>query len=48
MRRVRVHTLIRLLRHVRQPVLVRRLISFLCLPPDMILESAGGMANRMG
>lgn len=35
-------TLIRLLRQVRQPVLVLRLISFLCLPPDIILPSGGG------
>ena len=35
-------TLIRRLRHVKQPVLVLRLISFLCRPPDMILPSGGG------
>lgn len=31
-----IHTFILLFLHVRQPVLVRRLISFLCLPPDMM------------
>lgn len=35
-------TLIRRLRHVKQPVLVLRLISFLCRPPDIILPSGGG------
>jgi len=36
-------TFIRRLRHVRQPVFVLRFISFLCLPPDIILPpSVGG------
>lgn len=35
-------TFILRLRHVKQPVFVRRLISFLWRPPDMILWSACG------
>lgn len=39
-------TLMRLLRHVRQPVFVRRFISFLCRPPDICLSD--GVCGWMG
>lgn len=35
------HTFILRLRHVRHPVLVRLLISFLCRPPDIARASMG-------
>ena len=39
-------TLIRRLRQVKHPVFVLRLISFLCLPPDITRPSEGGIAKR--
>jgi hypothetical protein len=36
------HTLILRFRHVRHPVFVLRLTSFLCLPPDSILFGSPG------
>ena len=38
----KLHTLILRFRHVRHPVFVLRLTSFLCLPPDSILFGSPG------
>ena len=41
-------TFIRRFRHVRQPVLVLRLMSFLVRPPGIILPSEAGSGYRSG